>query len=265
MLLDRSRVKFWQKIVFGGLAFIFAASFIIGGVGSGTNFSLADIFNSDSGSSSGNSTDVDSLLKKTKDTPTNAGVWAELGSAYDQQGSTSEAIKAYQRALKLKPQNQDALQGISSVYLKQGNVYLGQAQTLQQQAYTIQTTQAPATDFAPGGALGTALQSPIEQAQSSQVNEQVSQLSQQASLLQSEASSWYEKAVKPYATLTKLNADDPFTWIQYGTVARQAGDTAKAKVAFTTFLKKFPDDPSAADVKQLLKQLDTGSTSTAGG
>jgi len=261
MLLDRQRVKFWQKIVFGGLAFIFAASFVIGGVGSGTNFSLADIFNNGGGSSSGNSTDVDSLLSQSKKQPNNATVWSNLGSAYDQQGSTDQAIKAYQRALKLAPNNADALQGISSVYLKQGNVYLTQAQSLQQQAYTVQSQSSPSSDFTPGGAFGTALQGQLEQAETSQVNAQITQLSQQATVLQAQASSWYTKAVAPYAKLAKLKPDDPFTWIQYGTVARQAGDTAKAKLAYQTFLKKFPDDPSAGDVKALVKQLDTsGST-----
>src|SRR5215471_283669 len=99
MLLDRRRVKFWQRIVFGSLAAIFAISFVIGGVGSGNNFSFSDIFNS--GGSGGSTTvpsNVSKAQKQTQLTPKSAAAWAAYGQALQGDNRLAPAIAAYVKA-----------------------------------------------------------------------------------------------------------------------------------------------------------------------
>ena len=273
MLLDRERVKFWQKIVFGGLAVVFAASFVIGGVGSGTNFSLSDIFgNNNSGggnSSNPSSSEVSKLQKQTKQSPRNAALWVRLGAAYEAAQDPDGAASAYQRALKLKPHDQSTLQALATIYSQKGNALANQVQTLQQEAYALQQNLPSSSSFTPGGSsvIGSALQSPVDQARAGIVNDQASKLQAEASKLQAQSATWYQKALPQYRELTKLNAGDPSTWIQYGLAAQHANDTTTAVAAFRRFLKIAPDDPDAQSVRNLVNQLappPTTSTATGG-
>lgn len=269
MLLDRERVKFWQKIVFGGLAAIFAISFVIGGVGSGTNFSLSDIFGSNSGGggSSSGSSQVDKYLKQTREHPRRPDLWVALGGAYEAAGQPVQAAQAYERAVRLRPNDSDALASLASAYQQQGNTLASQAQALQQQAYVIQQSQPNSSSFTPGAssALGTALQSPIEQARASLVSEQAGKLQTEATQLATQAQGWYRKALVPYSKLTRLSSADPGTWIQYGLAAQRANETHTALRAYKHFLKIAPDDPDAASVRQLVKQLEPTPTKKASG
>ena len=52
MLMRIREQKGWIRGIFVVLILVFASSFVIGGVGSGSNFSLSDIIGNDSGSSS---------------------------------------------------------------------------------------------------------------------------------------------------------------------------------------------------------------------
>ena len=67
MLMRIREQKGWIRGIFIALILVFASSFVIGGVGSGGNFSLSDIIGSNSGGSGSatpNSSDVKALLKK---------------------------------------------------------------------------------------------------------------------------------------------------------------------------------------------------------
>src|SRR5947208_10648040 len=100
MLLDRTRAKFWQRLVFGGLAAIFATSFVIGGVGSGTNFSISDIFNGgSSGSTPAQSSSVTKAEKAVRANPKNAALWAAYGQALQVDNKVDRSIAAYQKAV----------------------------------------------------------------------------------------------------------------------------------------------------------------------
>ncbi len=136
MLLDRRKVKFWQRIVFGGMAFLMAAFLVVGysGVLEGCNF-----FNSAEESVIEQlDQQVTASKAAVKADPKDAAAWADLGSRYleranvQPQGSEAQqadwrnAAAAYARADKLltkqkgqaaKQQRLDVLEQLVSVHL----------------------------------------------------------------------------------------------------------------------------------------------------
>ncbi len=90
----RSR-KGWIGAVFFLLAGIFAISFIIGGVGTGNNASLSDIFNNGGGGSGRRPRSPRAsrrCRRQVKVKPNNAQAWSQLANAYA--GATRPADEA---------------------------------------------------------------------------------------------------------------------------------------------------------------------------
>ena len=103
----RSR-KGWIGAVFFILAGIFAMSFIIGGVGTGNNASISDIFNSGgggSGSTTAQPASITALQKKVKVKPNNAQAWSQLANAYAGATRPADEAGAWTHFLALKPGN----------------------------------------------------------------------------------------------------------------------------------------------------------------
>ena len=140
MLLDRRRVKFWQKIVFGFMAFLMAAFLVVGysGVLNGCTW-----FNS---AQQDATKLLDQQLAKNKAatvaTPTDPAAWTALAEAYlsrsanDAKGSAAltadlnSAAAAYAKADRLlakqkgqavKAQRLTLLQSLASVYAQAGD------------------------------------------------------------------------------------------------------------------------------------------------
>lgn len=134
MLLDRRKVKFWQKIVFGFMAFLMAAFLVVGysGVLNGCDF-----FNAAESVSDTLNKEVNTAKAATVQTPDDPAAWTKLAEAYlsrsnsREQGSDlmygdlkSSAI-AYKKAEKLlaeqkgpgvKAQRLDILNQLATVY-----------------------------------------------------------------------------------------------------------------------------------------------------
>lgn len=107
MLLDRRKVKLWQKIVFGFMAFLMAAFLVVGysGVIRGCDFGGA-------GASATQEVDADVKAQEAAvaATPDDAAAWAKLGELYTERGNMreqgseaqvsdwDEAVGAYRRA-----------------------------------------------------------------------------------------------------------------------------------------------------------------------
>jgi tetratricopeptide (TPR) repeat protein len=267
MLLDRRRVKFWQRIVFGSLAAIFAISFVIGGVGSGTNFSVSDIFNN--GGNGGGSTtvpsDVSKTLKQTKLHPKDAAAWAAYGQALQGNNELTPAIAAFLKATKLAPDNLEYRNTLATYYSSQAAAASQQAQTLQLEAYQQSQGQSSAQPFngVPGSTLGTALQSAVSQAQAQTANSASAALQAKYSVFAGQAQSAYANALAQYKFVTNKQPNDPSGWFNYGLTARQAGLNPTAIAAFKQFLKIAPDAPESPGVKAVLKQLQPAKTSTS--
>src|SRR3954464_12368626 len=100
MLMRIREQKGWIRGIFIALILVFASSFVIGGVGSGSNFSLSDIIGNDSSSSTPtNSSDVKSLLKQIQAKPKSAALYTQLSEAYQTDNRLDDAVKAAAKAV----------------------------------------------------------------------------------------------------------------------------------------------------------------------
>jgi regulator of sirC expression with transglutaminase-like and TPR domain len=52
-------------------------------------------------------------------------------------------------------------------------------------------------------------------------------------------------------------------WLNYGTAAQSSNDPKSALAAYSAFLKLAPDDPNAAQVRTLVKQLKKSAAGTS--
>jgi tetratricopeptide (TPR) repeat protein len=134
VLLDRRKVKFWQKIVFGFMAFLMAAFLIVGysGVLNGCSF-----FNSTKSATEELQKTVTQYQTAVAADPKDAASWTKLGDAYvlmaNQQTDTAtqktywqkavvaykkaDAILAAQKGSAVKKQRLSVLQSLVSTYL----------------------------------------------------------------------------------------------------------------------------------------------------
>jgi regulator of sirC expression with transglutaminase-like and TPR domain len=250
------RLRTHAKWAYVALAIAFVLGFVLLGVGSGST-GISDALQNLFSRSSGGSTSISKLQKKTVQHPKDPTAWRNLATALEQKQRTQEAINALEQYSALRPKDQTALAELASEYNTLAQTYAQDYSTAQQQAAQ---TASPASTFAPpsttpfGKAFAdpTALQDPIANA--------VQQLSQTK---QSTAYSNYQTAQKSaegvYVRLVKLNPSDATTQIQLGQAAQSAGDTKTAIAAFKKFLKLAPTDPLAPQVKQALKALKTPS------
>jgi tetratricopeptide (TPR) repeat protein len=254
----------WVAAVFCVLAAIFAASFVIGGVGTGSNASLSDIFNNDGGggSTTPQASSIGSLEKKVKAQPKNAQAWQQLADAYASASRPSDEARAMGRVVALKPGNLENLQRLAAAQAQVASNQSNQAQQLQQRAYT----SSPANDSTfSGGTLGTLSEDPVTIAQAAAESEEQGKLLEQASTYSTRANTWWKRSSGTYAKLVALPAfakNDlaASIWLNYASAAQSASDTKTALEAYDAFLKLAPDDVNAPQVRSIVKELKKAST-----
>jgi tetratricopeptide (TPR) repeat protein len=251
--------KGWIGGVFFVLAGIFALSFIIGGVGTGNNASLSDIFNNGGGggSTTAQPESIRALQKTLKANPANAGAWRELANAYSSATRPADEAGAWAHFVKLRPTSLDGLQRLALAQAQMASGLSNQAQTYQQQA----SASSPGNDSTfTGGTLGTLSQDPVSQAQAASDSDQQTQALLKASVIAKRASTWWKKSAGTYGKIVVLPAfgksDLAATvWLNYGSAAQSANDTKSAIKAYNAFLKLAPDDTNAPQVRTIVKQL----------
>ena len=261
--------KGFVAVIFFGLALVFALSFIIGGVGTGSNASLSDIFNNGGASNTSTSPtqnlSISELQKIVKAKPKNAQAWSDLADAYASASRPSDEAAAWKHVVVLKPTSMDSLQPRA---LAQGQVAANQssaAQQLQQQAYT--SSPGNDTTFS-GGTLGSLSEDSVTQAQAAAQSDQQAKLLKEAGKAAAKANTWWKLSSGTYAKLVKLPAfakNDlaASVWLNYGTAAQSSNDPKSALAAYSAFLKLAPDDPNAAQVRTLVKQLKKSAAGTS--
>jgi cytochrome c-type biogenesis protein CcmH/NrfG len=257
----------WVAAVFVVLAAIFAASFIIGGVGTGSNASLSDIIgnNDGSGASTTSTASIGSLEKKVKAKPSDAQSWQLLADAYAGASRPADEARAWGHVVKLKPSNMDSLQRLALAEAQVATIQTNQAQQLQQRALT----SSPGNDSTfSGGTLGSLSEDPVTQAQAASESEQQGKLLTQASTYAKKANTWWKRSTGTYGKIVKLPAfvknDLAATvWLNYGSAAQNANDTKTAITAYNAFLKLAPDDVNAPQVRTLVKQLKKPASSSS--
>jgi tetratricopeptide (TPR) repeat protein len=240
------RLRRQAKWVFVFLAFVFAAGFVFFGVGSGStglgdllrgNFNL---FGSSGGSS--NSSAVKSALAKTRAHPKDPATWNDLATAYQSDGRLSDANKAYEHVLKLRPNDASALQSVAGYYETRAQNKATEAQTLQ--------AEAPLTL---GTILGVSSTSQLGQILS---NDQTSQqLTQKANAALAASNAALQKDAELYKRIAKLQPTDVNTQYHYAQLADLIGDVPAAIAAYKKVVKLAPTDPSAAQARQRIAAL----------
>jgi tetratricopeptide (TPR) repeat protein len=240
------RLRRQAKWVFVLLVFVFAGGFVFFGVGSGST-GLGDllrgnfnVFGSNNGSTTSSS--VKSALKKTKANPKDPSAWNALASAYQSDGKLSDANKAYEQVLKLRPNDVSALQSVAGYYETRANDKATEAQTLQ--------AQAPVSI---GGVLGLSGTSHIGQALANDPTTQ--ELTQKANAAITEESTALQKDTQLYKRLAKLQPDDVNTQFHYAQLADLTGDSTAAIAAYKKVVKLAPSDPSAQQAQQRIAVL----------
>jgi tetratricopeptide (TPR) repeat protein len=263
--------KGWVAVIFFALALIFGLSFIIGGVGTGSNASISDIFNNGGASNSNTSTSptgdlsISELQKIVKAKPNNAQAWSDLADAYSSASRPSDEAAAWKHVVLLKPTSMNSLQRLA---LAQGQVATNQssaAQQLQQRAYS--SSPASDTTFS-GGTLGSLSEDSVTQAQAAAQSVAQTRLLKQASTAAAKANVWWKLSSGTYAKLVKLPAfakNDlaASVWLNYGSASQSANDLKSALVAYNAFLKIAPDDVNAAQVRKIVKQIKASEASTS--
>jgi cytochrome c-type biogenesis protein CcmH/NrfG len=261
MLMRIREQKGWIRGIFIALILVFASSFVIGGVGSGSNFSLSDIIGNDSSSSTTtNSSDVKSLLKQIQAKPKSAALYTQLSEAYQADNRLDDAVTAAAKAVKLQPNNMEGRKALAGLYQAQANTINTQAQTLYSQAYALQQQDPANSPFAAvsptsTSPLASAIQDPFSQSQSNQLSVQISQLESQSSALAAKGQAINQKALDQYRAITNHDVGDAQSWLSYATAAEQVGQNAIALQGYKQFLKLVPADPIAPQVKAKVTTL----------
>jgi tetratricopeptide (TPR) repeat protein len=239
-----SRMRRRAKPMYFILAVLFAITFAGLGVGTGSNSGLDQLFsNLNIFGSSG--TSVSKAQKEVDKHPNDPKGFRDLATAYESKGETPSAITALQQYVVLRPKSTAVISELAGLQLSQAQNYVTQYQAASQD----QQLAAPSQSFRPTGTLGTALGTdPIESAAASTASTATSDLYQKATLA-------YNAAISSYKSLTTLQPANADAQFQLAQAAQTAGDTATALAAYKAYVKLNPNSSTAAQVRQLIKQL----------
>jgi Flp pilus assembly protein TadD len=256
-----ARLRVHAKWAFVLLAVVFALSFVVFGVGSGStgiSSALQNAFNFGGGGGSS----VSSLAKKVEKNPQNKDAWRALATAYETKHDTGLAIAALVAYTKLAPKDQDALLDLAGQYQQIAQQYSTDYTNAQTEAVSGQLPSsvfAPASNSALGKAFAdpNALKDPIGSAIQTQATEK-----ENTAIQNYQAAT--ANAVAAYKKIAALSPNDPSTQVLLAQAAQSANDTTTAIAAYKRFLKLAPNDPSAGQVKSQLKTLEASQASSSG-
>jgi Flp pilus assembly protein TadD len=245
------RLRNHAKWMFVFLALVFGVGFVIFGVGSSLPSGLGDILRNN-GSASGQASVSDAQKEIQKD-PKKAQAYHDLSQAYQRNGNIDAAIPPLVTYVKLQPKNQNVLQELAGLY------------SIQASKAQADAAQANA-DYTDASGLSTLQSSDISQlfqpgALDKTIQDNAATRGQAANAKMHEA---YRNAAGTYAKLVKLSPRDSQLWFLDALSAEQASLNPQAIAAYRQFLKLSPNAPEAAQVKQRIKQLQSGGA-TGGG
>jgi tetratricopeptide (TPR) repeat protein len=249
-----ARLRGHAKWVFVFLAFVFALSFVIFGVGSGSTGitqAMQSLFTRSSGGTS-----LSSLQKKVKDNPQSAAAWRALATKLEADQKIDRAATALQRYTSLKPKDEGAIQELAGLYIRRASDYynLYAAAQYQQNLVSSSSPFRPSSTSSIGKALANS--NPILDDQNTDVSSRVN-----AALTQLGA--FNAKSEDAYKSLVKLAPSNATYQLQLGQVASNLGDKKTAIAAYEAFLKLAPNDTLAPRARAALKQLRSAPSATA--
>ena len=241
-----SRLRRHAKVIYILLAIVFAAGFVLLGVGSGST-GIGDLLQGKLFGSNGSS--IGSQIKDKQQQiaahPNNVSLYLDLSGLYQTDQKESQALSTLQQAKRIAPRNVDVLNRIAGIYsaraAQAGNHYNNVLNT-----YATNAVPSPGIDT--NSQLGQALDSdPYSQA----LQGQLQQAYVGVTSAYSKVASVYKQAVEA----SKGTSNEPSALLQWAGAAQSANDMATAVTAYKRFLKIAPDNPNAAQVRQTLAQL----------
>jgi Flp pilus assembly protein TadD len=241
-----SRLRRHAKVMYVLLAVVFAAGFVVLGVGSGST-GIGDLLQGKlfGGGGSSTSSQIGSKQKAIARSPKDVSLYLDLAGLYQADQKESQALTTLRKAEKIAPKNVDILNRLALIYSSRA----GRARSVAEDAqilYLSNTTAPPGLDT--NSPLGQALASdPYSNALRSKASEAYSKMVT--------AYSAAEKAYRRVVTTTKGTSEEAGAQLQLASAAQTAGDIPTAVTAYQRFLKIAPNDPNAAAVRQTLTQL----------
>jgi tetratricopeptide (TPR) repeat protein len=241
-----SRLRRHAKVIYVLLAIVFAAGFVVLGVGSGST-GIGDILQGKLFGSNGSS--IGSQIKDKQNQiaahPSNVNLYLDLSGLYQTDKKESQALSTLQQARRIAPRNVDVLNRIAGIYSARaasaGNHYTSVLNT-----YVTNAVPNPGIDT--NSQLGQALDSdPYSQGLQGQL--------QQAYVNVTGAYSKVESTYKQAVAAAKGTSNEPSALLQWAGAAQSANDVPTAVKAYQQFLRVAPDNPNAAQVRQTLAQL----------
>jgi tetratricopeptide (TPR) repeat protein len=244
------RLRKQAKWVFLFLAVAFALGFVGFGVGAG-GVGVADTLRGLGGDSGIPS--VSEAQKRVAENPKDPEALRDLANAYQARGETKDAIGALEGLVALQPKDASALRELAGLQLTL-------ASEAQERAQILQYRQA---FLAPGANVTGILLfgnrpldvDPITNAVSTGFEDKVAEA-------YNEARAAAQSAVGTYKRLAAATPNDPNVQLELAQAATSAGDAKSAIAAYEAFLKLAPQDPSAPEVRRILKQLKAQSGTT---
>jgi tetratricopeptide (TPR) repeat protein len=250
-----SRLRRHAKIIYVLLALVFVFSFVLLGVGSGSNGisdALQGLFGNNTGTSL--SSQIDDKQKAVERHPKQVDLYLDLAGLYQSDGQEAQALATLRQARKVAPKNIDVLNRIASIYGgqagREGDNYRNVLAV-----YSTNVTTPPGLDT--NQPLGQALTSdPYSQALQTKLSEAYTKVT-----------TAYQKVAGVYqqaAQVAKGTSEEPNALLQWASAAQSANDVGTAITAYQRFLKVAPDNPNAAPVRQTLAQLQASLGQTQG-
>ena len=237
------RLRRHAKWMFLFLALVFGLGFVGFGVGAG-GVGFGDVIRDAAGGSGQPS--ISEAEERVLDNPKDAQAFKELSTAHQAAGNTDEAIEALENFVRLRPKNTDAMRELAALYLQK-------ASTAQER---LQIYEARRDILAPGAIVPTIFRLGDHAPEPDPITSAVSGIYEtEISTAQSEVSSAASQAVAQYKKIAEVHPTDPSVQLQLAQTAQSAGDITTTIAAYEAFLKLAPDDPTAPDVRRILKGL----------
>jgi tetratricopeptide (TPR) repeat protein len=235
------------KWVFLFLALAFAGGFVFFGVGAGGS-GIGDYFSDLFGrnpSVSGPS--VEDAQQRVEQNPNDAAAHLALAQALQANGRIDDAIGEYESYTSLKPRDADAMRTLAALYgqkVAEAGRAVDRANAEVQEA-TLRQQFAPSSPFA-------------QELTKNKVAESVAALAQERlQAAQTRLQRYARLQTAVYQELTLLVRDDPLLFLQFAQAAETAQDYDSAIAAYKQFLELSPDDPSAEQVRDRIKLLES--------
>ena len=237
------RLRRHAKWMFLFLALVFGLGFVGFGVGAG-GIGFGDILRDAAG---GGPPSVSSAEKHVLENPKDPQAFRDLATAQQAAGNTADAIDALQSYVTLRPKDTDVLRELASLYLEQASKAQDNAQI-----YSVRSAY-----LAPGGIRDAIFQLGDSQIEPDAItNAQSTTYEGQISAASSEVQSNAAQAVEMYRKIAQIHPKDPSAQLELASAAQSANDTATMIAAYKTYLKLAPNDPTAPEVRRLLKQAE---------